>query len=199
MNGTDKKTTGRHQRILRRIARSAMIERGFLPEFSAEVRDELAALKPDAATAGLRDLRGLPWCSIDNDDSRDLDQLTVAESLAGGGAKILIAVADVDHALVDEVAHLVDLEVQVRPGMLDIEVLDDALPLIIGNRLLQIVHHLRPPAVGDERVGHRDGEPPLLRRRSGAFPLSSCHGHGHCEQGNEQDEHEPFHAASLCE
>ena len=99
MNGTDKKTTGRHQRILRRIARRAMIERGFLPEFSAEVRDELAALKPDAATAGLRDLRGLPWCSIDNDDSRDLDQLTCARDAGGGIVRVLVAIADVDTAV----------------------------------------------------------------------------------------------------
>ncbi len=99
MNETDKTTTGRHQRILRRIARRAMIERGFLPEFSAEVRDELAALKPDTATAGLRDLRGLPWCSIDNDDSRDLDQLTCARDAGGGIVRVLVAIADVDTAV----------------------------------------------------------------------------------------------------
>ena len=44
----------------------------------------------------MRDLRGLPWASIDNDDSRDLDQLTVAERLADGGTRILVAIADVD-------------------------------------------------------------------------------------------------------
>ena len=44
----------------------------------------------------IRDLRALLWCSIDNDDSRDLDQLSVAEPLAGGARRILVAVADVD-------------------------------------------------------------------------------------------------------
>ncbi len=44
----------------------------------------------------MRDLRNLAWCSIDNDDSRDLDQLTVAEALPDGSVKILVAIADVE-------------------------------------------------------------------------------------------------------
>jgi len=78
-----------------------MIERGLEPDFPAGVSAELKALAlPDARVAsGVRDLRALPWCSIDNDDSRDLDQLTVAESLAGGNARILVAVADVSAAV----------------------------------------------------------------------------------------------------
>ena len=99
MNEKDKQATGRHQRILRRIARSAMIERGFLPEFSAEVREELAALEPGAGASGLTDLRGLPWCSIDNDESRDLDQLTCARDAGGGIVRVLVAIADVDTAV----------------------------------------------------------------------------------------------------
>ena len=51
------------------------------------------------AAPAIRDLRGLPWASIDNDDSRDLDQLTVAEALADGAVKVLVAVADVDAAV----------------------------------------------------------------------------------------------------
>ncbi len=85
-----------HLQILRRIARRAMIERGFLPDFTAQVRDELAALRPAPAQAGLRDLRDLPWCSIDNDDSRDLDQLTAARGGGSGAATIYVAIADVD-------------------------------------------------------------------------------------------------------
>ena len=49
---------------------------------------------------GLLDLRELLWCSIDNDDSRDLDQLTVAQELADGRTKILVAIADVDALVV---------------------------------------------------------------------------------------------------
>ena len=94
MNEKDPKHN--HLQILRRIARRAMIERGFLPDFTAQVRDELAALRPAPAQAGLRDLRDLPWCSIDNDDSRDLDQLTVAREGGNGEATIFVAIADVD-------------------------------------------------------------------------------------------------------
>jgi len=96
MDQTDPKRSGRHVEILRRIARRAMIERGFFLDFTEQVRDELAAVRPAPAQAGLRDLRDLPWCSIDNDDSRDLDQLTVAREGGSGAATILVAIADVD-------------------------------------------------------------------------------------------------------
>jgi exoribonuclease R len=60
-------------------------------------QQELAAIgEPAGETHGLRDLRDRLWASIDNDDSRDLDQLTVAESLTGGSVRILVAIADVD-------------------------------------------------------------------------------------------------------
>jgi VacB/RNase II family 3'-5' exoribonuclease len=83
---------------LRKIARRVMRERGLLPEFSPEVRQEVDAIKSAAQAAGpaFRDLRRLLWASIDNDDSRDLDQLSVAEPQDGGSVKILIAIADVD-------------------------------------------------------------------------------------------------------
>jgi exoribonuclease-2 len=87
---------GRQQ--LREIARRAMQERGLLPDFSPEALAEASALTGAARADGpsVRDLRDLLWASIDNDDSRDLDQLTVAESIAGGAARILVAIADVD-------------------------------------------------------------------------------------------------------
>jgi VacB/RNase II family 3'-5' exoribonuclease len=83
---------------LRAIAKRAMIQRGLLPDFSAAVLGETAALRAAADETGpsIRDLRDRLWCSIDNDDSRDLDQLTVAEPMPGGAVKILVAVADVD-------------------------------------------------------------------------------------------------------
>ncbi len=79
------------------IAHEAMIERGLEPDFPLAAQKELAAIGgPAKKTDNVRDLRNLLWASIDNDDSRDLDQLTVAESLAGGQVRILVAVADVD-------------------------------------------------------------------------------------------------------
>jgi len=79
------------------IAHRAMIERGLEPEFPQKALQELAAIqRPADATDGVRDLRDRLWASIDNDDSRDLDQLTVAESLEAGRVRILVAVADVD-------------------------------------------------------------------------------------------------------
>ena len=88
--------SGRNE--LRSIARRAMIERGLLPYFSAAVLAETNAITsvPVDRDASVRDLRGLLWASIDNDDSRDLDQLSVAIPLGGGRVKILVAVSDVD-------------------------------------------------------------------------------------------------------
>jgi VacB/RNase II family 3'-5' exoribonuclease len=83
---------------LRRIARRVMQERGLEPDFPPAALAELAQLAAPAppGNGGLRDLRALPWCSIDNDDSRDLDQLTVAEALPKAAGRLLVAVADVD-------------------------------------------------------------------------------------------------------
>ena len=94
MNANDKP----HRSILQSIAHQAMLDRGLLPDFSAEALAELGRLQVPAATDGepVRDLRNLLWASIDNDDSRDLDQLTVAEAMPGDKIKILVAIADVD-------------------------------------------------------------------------------------------------------
>jgi ribonuclease R len=92
-----------HRTILTRVADQAMLEWELLPDFSRAAKSELGHLNAPAAADGnsLRDMRGLLWCSIDNDDSEDLDQLTVAEPLPGGKVKIFVAIADVD-ALIRE-------------------------------------------------------------------------------------------------
>src|SRR5947208_17064462 len=97
MTDTDDK---QHRSILKSIARRAMLERGLLPEFSLQARAELDGIRGPATRAeqSTRDLQNLIWCSIDNDASRDLDQLTVAEAMPGGAAKILVAIADVDRS-----------------------------------------------------------------------------------------------------
>jgi VacB/RNase II family 3'-5' exoribonuclease len=87
-----------HRAILTRIAHRVMLERGLLPDFSPTDLAELDRLQMPAGPNGrpVRDLRDLLWASIDNDDSLDLDQLTVAESRTGGAIRLLVAVADVD-------------------------------------------------------------------------------------------------------
>src|SRR5512143_774393 len=99
-----------HVAILKSIAHRVMLEHGLEPDFSSEALAELGRLKspaPDgrgssaASPATIRDLRSLLWCSIDNDDSRDLDQLTVAESIAPDKTKIFVAIADVDACIVE--------------------------------------------------------------------------------------------------
>ena len=88
-----------HRAILQSIAQRAMLERGLLPDFSAEALTELGKIQAPAVAKNdesVRDLTNLLWASIDNDDSRDLDQLTVAEALPGDKIKILVAIADVD-------------------------------------------------------------------------------------------------------
>ena len=87
-----------HRTDLRNIARRAMVERGLLPDFSSTAMAELARIEAASTVqqAGMRDLTGLLWASIDNDDSRDLDQLTVAEPHPDRSVSILVAIADVD-------------------------------------------------------------------------------------------------------
>ena len=77
------------------LARRAMIERGLEPDFPPAAIAQAKQLK-EPAVDSIPDQRHLPWCSIDNDESRDLDQLTVAEATRDGSARVLIAIADVD-------------------------------------------------------------------------------------------------------
>jgi exoribonuclease-2 len=109
-----------HRSILQGIAHRAMLERGLLPDFSNEALAELVQLQRSAVSAKvptpvlgaptgnvpvgidsntIRDRRNFLWASIDNDDSRDLDQLTVAEASPAGKVKILVAIADVDSSV----------------------------------------------------------------------------------------------------
>jgi exoribonuclease-2 len=87
-----------HRSDLVRIATDAMLERQLLPDFSAQVLQELAAIPGPAQDAdpAIRDLRSLLWCSIDNDDSHDLDQLTYCEQVEADCIRMLVAIADVD-------------------------------------------------------------------------------------------------------
>jgi exoribonuclease-2 len=81
------------------IAKGAMLERGFIPDFSPAIQQELTILeapKLSELNDQTKDKRKLLWFSLDNDDSRDLDQLTYAEALPNGEFKLYIAIANVD-------------------------------------------------------------------------------------------------------
>jgi VacB/RNase II family 3'-5' exoribonuclease len=86
---------------------ATMHEHGFQPEFSDEAQKQLTGIVAAHAAAGsvpggpeLKDLRGLLWSSIDNDTSKDLDQIEYAEELPDGRIRILVGVADVDGTLI---------------------------------------------------------------------------------------------------
>lgn len=89
-----------HHIDLHGIAQRAMINAGFAPDFSKDALDQLRAINnqppPDIHAAQTRDLRSLLWSSIDNTQSRDLDQVEYAEALPDGSIRVLIGIADVD-------------------------------------------------------------------------------------------------------
>jgi len=88
-------------------ARQTMAANGFEPGFPREALDELDRSKNDpqiANVAGIIDLRHLLWSSIDNENSRDLDQIEYAELLENGDIRILVAIADVDHLIKKDTA-----------------------------------------------------------------------------------------------
>jgi VacB/RNase II family 3'-5' exoribonuclease len=85
---------------LQAIARQVMQAHGFQPDFAPETQKQLADISahpPQLTPSGkVRDLRNLLWSSIDNDTSKDLDQIEVAERLPNGDIKVMIGIADVD-------------------------------------------------------------------------------------------------------
>jgi VacB/RNase II family 3'-5' exoribonuclease len=87
---------------LHTIARRAMLERGFAPDFAPPVLAEVSALGTAPVTdQTAADLTGLPWFSIDNDDSRDLDQISASNRLPDGSIRVLVGIADVDLLVAD--------------------------------------------------------------------------------------------------
>jgi exoribonuclease-2 len=83
---------------LQAAARQSMTEHGFEPDYPPSVQQELDSLlaHPPPTPASVEDLRHLLWSSIDNDTSRDLDQVEYADTLPDGSTRVLIGIADVD-------------------------------------------------------------------------------------------------------
>lgn len=78
-------------------ARRILKAQGFEPDVDAPAEQQLARLsQPAPMPPGIRDLRDLPWSSIDNTESRDLDQVEVAERTSDGCIRLVVGIADVD-------------------------------------------------------------------------------------------------------
>ena len=99
---------------LEQIARRAMIERHLEPDFPPDALRELRDIDraADEAGADIRDMRHMLWCSIDNDDSRDIDQITFAAELASGAVAVYVGIADVDALVLPRTA--IDRHAQVN-------------------------------------------------------------------------------------
>src|SRR6188472_2156313 len=163
-----------HRALLQRIAHRAMLENGLAPKFPADALKELdridGAAPPQAESS--RDLRDLLWCSIDNDDSRDLDQLSVAEAGPNGAAIVRVAIADVDalvardtsidnHASTNTTS--VYTPAQIFP-MLPERLSTDLTSLVEGKRRLAVVVEMK--VAGDGSVGASSVKRAVVQNRA---------------------------------
>jgi VacB/RNase II family 3'-5' exoribonuclease len=83
---------------LKQIARQTMLDKAFRVDFPAKVTKEAeSAEQPSFSSLSLPDLSDLLWTSIDNDDSRDLDQAEYIEPPTGNSSTVLVAIANVSH------------------------------------------------------------------------------------------------------
>ncbi len=149
----------RGKSILERIARRVMTERGFLVDFSEAALNELekTAQVDWGAKSPWKDLRHLVWASIDNDDSLDLDQLTVAETLPDKTVKILVAVADVD-ALVKKSSAIDEHARQNTTSVYTAGKIFPMLPEKLSTDLTSLNHHEDRPVIVMEAVISDAGE-----------------------------------------
>ena len=159
---------------LRARARQAMIDAGFRPDFPPEVLQAIQTLKqhPPAPAADVRDLRSLLWSSIDNDTSRDLDQIECLEKLADGTSRLLVAIADVDCSVSKGTA--TDAQAQVETTsvytgvstfpMLPAELSTDLTSLLDQQDRLAVIIELRVLESGE--VTDHDVYPALVRNRA---------------------------------
>ncbi len=148
-----------HPFNLQAAARQSMIERGFHPDFPSDVREEVNSLQTRSSVRWLpdaRDLRALHWSSIDNDTSRDLDQIEFAEEMQDGAVRIQIAIADVDvyvpaGSAIDK--HAAEQTATVYTGvhnfsMLPEELSTDLTSLLEGQERLSVVYEFSVDSEG---------------------------------------------------
>ena len=145
------------------LAHQAMIDAGFTPDMPPSALAELHQLESTghAAPGGeIRDLRELKWSSIDNETSKDLDQVEYAENLSSDDIRVMVGIADVD-ALVPKGgaidAHAADNSTSVYTGfktfaMLPQELSEDMTSLVGGADRASIVVELVVNTVGEART-----------------------------------------------
>ena len=144
---------------LHQVAVEAMRSRGLLPAFAPQALQEAEAarqLGPER-NGDIRDLRHLDWFSIDNDDTRDLDQLSVAEPLPAGATRLLVAVADVDAMVrpggaVDDHAGVNTTSVYTAAGVFPM------LPEVLSTDLTSLHEGQERLAVVVDMLVHSDGK-----------------------------------------
>ena len=152
-----------------------MLDAGFRPDFPADVLGEIQALKNPATPApgtAVRDLRALLWSSIDNDSSRDLDQVEYAEKLPDGTMRLLVGIADVDSSVpkgsaTDRQAGIETTSVYTGVAtfpMLPDELSTDRTSLVNAQERLSIVIELHLQDSGE--VDRHDVYPAWLRNRA---------------------------------
>ena len=140
------------------VARAALAANEFRPDLDADARRELATAATPVAH-GVLDLRDLPWSSIDNAESKDLDQVEYVEALPDGGIRLRLGIADVDvqvprgsaldaHAAANGTS--VYTGVSVYP-MLPREISEDRTSLLEGRDRLAVVVQLELGRDGVER------------------------------------------------
>jgi len=138
--------------VLVQVAERAMLAKGFVPHPPAEAMAEAERVSPAGAEAGLRDLRSLPWTSIDNIESQDLDQIEVAEEVAGG-VRLMVGIADVSHFVPPGSAidiYAANNTVSVYSGVRTFPMLPERLSFHLSSLL---AHEVRPAIVIETIVG----------------------------------------------
>lgn len=143
------------------ISEATMVENGFQTNFPSRVLEELESLKDKTITLdeSIRDLRGLLWSSIDNDSSKDLDQIEFAKQLPNGNIRLLIGIADVDtyvkkDSAIDEFAKNQTVSVYTETMILPM------LPPQISEDLTSLLPDVDRLAIVIEMVITKSGEVP---------------------------------------
>jgi VacB/RNase II family 3'-5' exoribonuclease len=149
---------GSQRTLLQKIARQSMLDKGFLVDFTPAVLNFLHNLTERVINVSnpMRDLRNLSWCSIDNDDSEDLDQLSVAEPMDAGAIKILVTIADVD-SVVDKNSVFEDHASHNSTSVYTSALIFPMLPEKLSTDLTSLKYHADRSAIVVEFIVAEDG------------------------------------------